>query len=146
MTSQTTPANAATPHHSEAFDDNQLIAERREKLKAIREKAKHDGGVAFPNDFKPTDRAADLFEKYDIYPKETLEPMAVTASVAGRMMLKRVMGKASFATLQDASFGPSGGRIQIYLNNDSVGADVHAAFKHWDLGDIVAAEGLVFKT
>ena len=80
MISQTTPANAATPHHSEAFDDNQLIAERREKLKAIREKAKHDGGVAFPNDFKPTDRAADLFEKYDIYPKETLEPMAVTAS------------------------------------------------------------------
>jgi lysyl-tRNA synthetase class 2 len=146
MTSQTTPALAAHPHHSDAFDDNQLIAERREKLKAIREKAKQDGSVAFPNDFKPADRAADLFEKYDIFPKETLEPMGVTASVAGRMMLKRVMGKASFATLQDASFGPSAGRIQIYLNNESVGEDVHASFKHWDLGDIVAAEGVVFKT
>ena len=146
MTSQTTPAHAAHAHHSDAFDDNQLIAERREKLKAIREKAKQDGGVAFPNDFKPADRAADLFEKYDIFPKETLEPMGVTASVAGRMMLKRVMGKASFATLQDASFGPSAGRIQIYLNNESVGEDVHASFKHWDLGDIVAAEGVVFKT
>ena len=74
MTSQTTPAHA---HHSDAFDDNQLIAERREKLKAIREKAKQDGGVAFPNDFKPADRAADLFEKYDIFPKETLEPMEI---------------------------------------------------------------------
>jgi lysyl-tRNA synthetase class 2 len=146
MTSQTTPAHAAHPYHSDAFDDNQLIAERREKLKAIREKAKQGGDVAFPNDFKPADRAADLFEKYDIFPKETLEPMAVTASVAGRMMLKRVMGKASFATLQDASFGPSAGRIQIYLNNESVGEDVHASFKHWDLGDIVAAEGVVFKT
>ena len=146
MTSHTTTAPAAHPHHSEAFDDNQLIAERREKLKAIREKVKQDGGVAFPNDFKPVDRAEALFEKFDGFSKEALEPMAATASVAGRMMLKRVMGKASFATLQDSSFGPSGGRIQIYLNNDSVGEDVHAAFKHWDLGDIVAAEGVVFKT
>ncbi|MBY0465517.1 MAG: lysine--tRNA ligase [Burkholderiales bacterium] len=146
MTSQTIPGQAVPPHHTDAFDDNQLIAERREKLKAIREKAKQDGRAAFPNDFKPADRAADLFEKYDIFPKEALEPMAVTASVAGRMMLKRVMGKASFATLQDASLGPNGGRIQIYLNNESVGEDVHASFKHWDLGDIVAAEGVVFKT
>jgi len=66
--------------------------------------------------------------------------------VAGRMMLKRVMGKASFATLQDASFGPSGGRIQVYINNDGVGEAVHEAFKHWDLGDIVAASGTLFKT
>ncbi|MEN9843660.1 MAG: hypothetical protein RLZZ612_1489 [Pseudomonadota bacterium] len=145
MTSTSTPS-AAHPHHSEAFDDNQLIAERREKLKALREEAKHKGDAAFPNDFKPADRAEDLFARYDSFSKEELEPMNVTASVAGRMMLKRVMGKASFATLQDASFGPSNGRIQLYLNNDSVGVDVHAAFKHWDLGDIVAAEGQIFKT
>jgi lysyl-tRNA synthetase class 2 len=62
------------------------------------------------------------------------------------MMLKRVMGKASFATLQDASFGPSGGRIQVYVTNDAVGEELHSAFKHWDLGDIVAAHGTLFKT
>ena len=68
--------------------------------------------------------------------------MAVSAKVTGRMMLKRVMGKASFCTLQNASFGPTGGRIQVYVK----GADLYAAFKRWDLGDIVAAESLVFKT
>ncbi|WP_460505633.1 lysine--tRNA ligase [Hydrogenophaga soli] len=146
MTSQTPPASAAHAHASEAFDDNQLIAERREKLKGIREKAQAQGGVAFPNDFKPADRAEDLFGRFDALSQEELEPLAATASVAGRMMLKRVMGKACFATLQDASFGPSNGRIQIYLNNDSVGAEALAEFKHWDLGDIIAAEGKVFKT
>ena len=146
MTTPQDAAQAAQPHHSDAFDDNQLIAERREKLKGIREKASAEGVAAFPNDFKPAHHAAELFAEFDGFSKEELEPKAATASVAGRMMLKRVMGKASFATLQDSSFGPSGGRIQIYLNNDSVGEDVHAAFKHWDLGDIVAAEGVVFKT
>ena len=62
------------------------------------------------------------------------------------MMLKRVMGKASFATVQDASFGPSGGRIQIYISNDGVGEEAHEIFKHWDLGDIVSAQGTLFKT
>jgi lysyl-tRNA synthetase class 2 len=146
MTQATPTPESAHPHHSDAFDDNQLIAERRAKLKAIREKAQQGGGVAFPNDYKPADRAQDLYERFNDMTKEALEPLNVTASVAGRMMLKRVMGKASFATLQDATFGPSGGRIQVYLNNESVGEDVHAAFKHWDLGDIVAAEGVVFKT
>jgi lysyl-tRNA synthetase class 2 len=75
-----------------------------------------------------------------------LEALGATAKVAGRMMLKRVMGKASFCTLQDASFGTTGGRIQIYVKGEDVGADLYAAFKHWDLGDIVAAEGKVFKT
>ena len=72
---------------------------------------------------------------------EALEPQAVTASVAGRMMLKRVMGKAAFATLQDAT-----GRIQLRVAIDGVGAEAYDAFKHWDLGDIVAAEGTLFKT
>jgi lysyl-tRNA synthetase class 2 len=102
--------------------------------------------VAFPNDFKPADKAADLFARYGETTKEALEAEPVRASVAGRMMLKRVMGKASFATLQDASFGPSGGRIQIYLNNDGVGEAQHSAFKHWDLGDIIAVEGVLMRT
>lgn len=129
-----------------AHDENQLIAERREKLKALREAQQRGEGVAFPNDHKPADRAEDLFAAHGETSKEDLEANPVRASVAGRMMLKRVMGKASFATLQDASFGPSGGRIQIYLNNDSVGEAVHNAFKHWDMGDIVAAEGVLFRT
>ena len=130
------PSVAAT-----APDDNQLMAERREKLKQIRA-----SGVAFPNDVKPEHRAEALFAQYDSQSKEELEPLAIRVSVAGRMMLKRVMGKASFATLQDASFGPSGGRIQVYINNEGVGEELHSAFKHWDLGDIVAAEGTLFKT
>jgi lysyl-tRNA synthetase class 2 len=137
-----TPVTGAHP----AFDDNQLIVERREKLKAMREAQQQGKGVAFPNDFKPSDKAAELFALHGEATKEGLEANPSRASVAGRMMLKRVMGKASFATLQDASFGPSGGRIQIYLNNDSVGEELHNAFKHWDLGDIVAAEGVLFKT
>ena len=127
-------------------DDNQLIIERREKLKALRA-AQNDGkGVAFPNDVKPEHRAEALFALYDGSSKEELDALAVQVSVAGRMMLKRVMGKASFATLQDSSFGPSGGRIQLYINNEGVGEDVHSAFKHWDLGDIVWATGTLFKT
>ena len=126
-----------TPPH----DENQLMLERQGKLAALRE-----AGIAFPNDIKPEHRAEALFAQYDSNTKEELEPLAVTVSVAGRMMLKRVMGKASFATLQDASFGPSGGRIQVYINNEGVGEDVHNAFKHWDLGDIVWATGTLFKT
>ena len=110
--------------------------ERREKLKALRA-----AGIAFPNDVKPENRAEALLAAYDSKTKEELEPLAVTVSVAGRMMLKRVMGKASFATLQDTS-----GRIQVYINNEGVGETIHNAFKHWDLGDIVWATGTLFKT
>ncbi|MBX3610806.1 MAG: lysine--tRNA ligase [Hydrogenophaga sp.] len=141
--SQTHTPDTAAPV---AQDDNQLIAERREKLKGLREAQARGEGVAFPNDFKPGNTAAELMVAHAEATKEALEANPVRASVAGRMMLKRVMGKASFATLQDASLGPSGGRIQIYINNDSVGEAQHAAFKHWDLGDIVAAEGTLFRT
>lgn len=124
-----------------AQDDNQLIAERREKLKALRDGQKQGLGVAFPNDFKPADKAADLFARHGEATKEALEAEPVRASVAGRMMLKRVMGKASFATLQDAS-----GRIQVYVSKDAVGEDVYTAFKHWDLGDILGVEGTLMRT
>ena len=129
-----------------ATDTNQLIAERREKLSALRERSKRDGGVPFPNDFKPRDNAADLQQQHGEQPNEELEPLAVKVSVAGRMMLKRVMGKASFATVQDGSFGPTGGRIQLFVTKDGIGDAGYEAFKHLDLGDIVGAEGLLFKT
>jgi len=117
-------------------DDNQLIAERREKLAAIRKQ-----GVAFPNDFKPKDQAADLIRKHGVQSNEELEPLGIPVSVAGRMMLKRLMGKASFATLQDAS-----GRIQLFVTKDALGDAAYETFKHWDLGDILGAEGILFKT
>ena len=122
-------------------DENQLILERQEKLKAIRQQQAQGKGVAFPNDFKPTDHAADLFAAHAGQTPEALLEQGTTAKVAGRMMLKRIMGKASFATLQDSS-----GRIQLYIKGDDIGADLYASFKHWDLGDIVGAEGKVFKT
>jgi lysyl-tRNA synthetase class 2 len=118
-----------------------LILERREKLKALRQAQADGHGPAFPNDFKPADHAAGLFAMHDAQSTEALAAQGTTAKVAGRMMLKRVMGKASFATLQDST-----GRIQIYVKGEDVGAEVYANFKHWDLGDIVAAEGTVFKT
>ena len=117
-------------------DENQVVAERRAKLAALRA-----GGNAFPNDFEREHFAGDLHRAYGALEKEQLETHAIRVAIAGRMMLKRVMGKASFATLQDMT-----GRVQVYLNNDGVGADVHDAFKHWDLGDIVGVTGTLFKT
>ncbi|MFY9346525.1 MAG: lysine--tRNA ligase [Orrella sp.] len=125
-----------TDNQTPAHDENHLIAERRLKLAHLREQ-----GVAYPNDFKPTHRAAVLHFLHDDSTKEQLEQENHTAVVAGRMMLKRVMGKASFATLQDAT-----GRIQIYLDKGMLGEEVYEAFKHWDLGDIIGVQGTVFKT
>ena len=132
----------AAPAAAPEQDENKLIAERREKLKALRAEQAARGAIAFPNDFKPKDRAAQLHQAHGAIEKEAMAARErVQASVAGRMMLKRVMGKASFATLQDAT-----GRIQIYVTRDDVGEADYEAFKHWDLGDIVAAEGHLFKT
>jgi len=117
-------------------DTNQIFEERRAKLKAMRQL-----GNAFPNDFNREHLAADLHAGYTDQTKEQLEAGPIAVSVAGRMMLKRVMGKASFATLQDMS-----GRVQIYISDDHTGAEIHEAFKHYDLGDIVAAKGVLFKT
>ncbi len=129
-----------------APDENQLIAERREKLHALREAQTQGAGVAFPNDFKPLHHAADLHTLHGDSSAEQLTAAPVQVSVAGRMMLKRVMGKASFATIQDGSLGSHGGRIQLYVTRDALGEDLYAAFKHWDLGDIIGAEGTLFKT
>ncbi len=132
--------------HSAPQDDNQLIAERREKLRALREAQAGGGAVAFPNNFKPAHKAALLHQEHAEATNESLEATPVAVSVAGRMMLKRVMGKASFATIQDGSLGDVGGRIQLYVTRDALGEDLYAAFKHWDLGDIVGAEGTLMKT
>lgn len=118
-------------------DQNQIMAERRGKLAAIRA----TGKPAFPNDFKPADRAKNLFAQHGEKTREQLESQPVQVSVAGRMMLKRVQGKASFATLQDST-----GRLQLYINDEGVGNETHEAFKHWDMGDILGAEGTLFKT
>jgi lysyl-tRNA synthetase class 2 len=117
-------------------DENHVIAERRAKLARLRET-----GPAFPNDFVPADRAADLLARHADTTREALDALKVPVSLAGRMVLKRVQGKASFATIQDAT-----GRLQLWINDEGVGADTHEAFKHWDLGDIVAAQGVLFRT
>ncbi len=122
-------------------DDNQLIAERREKLQALRAEAAKSGTAAFPNDFKPKHHAADLHHKHGQVPNEELEPQAVSVVVAGRMMLKRIMGKACFGTLQDST-----GRIQLYVTQDAVGPEALATFKQLDLGDILGCEGTLFRT
>jgi lysyl-tRNA synthetase class 2 len=121
---------------SPVLDTNQVIAERREKLKALRER-----GNAYPNDFERTDLAGPILQKHGGAEREALETANVKVRIAGRMMLKRVMGKASFATLQDMS-----GRIQIYVTEGDLGKETHEAFKHWDVGDILGAEGTLFKT
>ncbi|WP_418127697.1 lysine--tRNA ligase [Variovorax sp. KK3] len=131
----------AQPSPTPALDDNQLMAERREKLKALRAAQTEGKGVAFPNDFKPADRAAALLAAHGETSAEALESAPIAVSVAGRMMLKRVMGKASFATVQDGT-----GRIQLYITRDAVGEEPYTEFKRWDLGDIVGAEGTAFKT
>ncbi len=125
----------------EEKDENSIIAERRAKLAAIRSQ-----GVAFPNDFKPQHKAAALHAQYGQTERDALEANPITVVVAGRMMLKRVMGKASFATIQDASGARADGRIQLYITNELVGEATHEAFKHYDSGDILGAVGTLFKT
>jgi lysyl-tRNA synthetase class 2 len=119
-----------------ATDENQIVAERRAKLAALRA-----SGNPYPNDFRRDALAADLHAAHGNRENAELEPAGIRVSVAGRMMLKRVMGKACFATLQDMS-----GRIQLYVTLDGVGEETLAAFKHWDLGDIVGATGTLFRT
>ena len=125
------PETAALPQ-----DENQIISERRNKLAAIRK-----AGVAFPNDFDRTHLAGDLHARYSHMSHDELEAAQIPVAVAGRMMLKRVMGKASFATLQDMS-----GRIQLFISNNDTGEEAHGVFKHYDLGDILGAAGVLFKT
>ena len=124
------------PNKPPEQDTNKIIEERRAKLTAIRAK-----GIAFPNDFVRKHYAGDIAAKHADADREALEKDAVTVNVAGRIMLKRVMGKASFATLQDSS-----GRMQVYVSEGDTGKDALEAFKHYDIGDIVGVTGVLFKT
>ena len=117
-------------------DTNKIIEERRAKLTALRAK-----GIAFPNDFVQKHHAGELMAKHGATEREPLEKEAVSVTVAGRIMLKRVMGKASFATIQDTS-----GRIQVYISEGDTGKDAQDAFKHYDIGDIIGVTGTLFKT
>lgn len=117
-------------------DENQLIAQRREKLAALREKP-----PAFPNDFRRDRLAAELHETFAEADAEALESKGERVAVAGRMMTQRVMGKASFCHIKDQS-----GQIQLYVKRDNLPEGRYAAFKKWDLGDIVGASGTMFRT
>ena len=120
------------------LDENVLIAERRSKLTALRGQ-----GIAFPNDFRRTDHAGDLQADYadaGHWTSEALEDTGRRVAVAGRLLAKRVMGKASFVTIQDVS-----GRIQLFLQSATLG-ERYDAFKGWDIGDIIAAEGGLMRT
>jgi lysyl-tRNA synthetase class 2 len=116
-------------------DENHLIAERRAKLAKLRER-----GKPFPNDFRRNSLAGDLSVTYGARSAEALESAPARVSVAGRMRAKRVMGKASFAKLEDTT-----GAIQIFLQRDTLG-EVYDEFKTWDVGDVVGAEGTLFRT
>ena len=118
-------------------DLNNELKSRREKLAALREQ-----GVAFPNDFRRDHTSDQLHAEFDSKENEELEALNVEVAVAGRMMTRRIMGKASFVTLQDM-----GGQIQLYVARDDLADDVYnEKFKKWDLGDILAARGKLFKT
>ncbi len=131
MSEQTNASNNATEQ-----DENHIIAERRAKLAEWRAT-----GKAYPNDFERENISGKIIEVYDAKTAEELEATPVEVKVAGRIMLKRVMGKASFITISDV-----GGRIQIYVARDKVGEETYAAFKRWDIGDIVGVVGVLFRT
>ncbi|HEU4616441.1 MAG TPA: lysine--tRNA ligase [Gammaproteobacteria bacterium] len=117
-------------------EENRLVAERREKLRQLRAR-----GPAFPNDFRRSALAGQLIAAYGAHDAETLERENVPVRVSGRLMSKRVMGKNTFANLQDRS-----GQIQLFVQRDVVGEAAYTDFKKWDIGDLVGARGKVFKT
>ena len=114
-----------------------IIEERRKKLRILRDKNK-----AYVNDFLKDHYAKSLHEENDSFSKEELEKKNITGiSVAGRVVLMRVMGNASFATVRDSS-----GDIQIYVSKNTIDIDLYEDFKTWDLGDIIGVKGKLFKT
>src|SRR5699024_2817193 len=117
-------------------DENKLIAQRREKLEKLRQQ-----NDAFPNDFRRDALAGDLQAHYADWDAARLEAEPVRVSLAGRMMAKRVMGKASFSHVQDMS-----GRIQLFLRGNDLPDGVYDDFKTWDIGDIVGAQGVLMRT
>ena len=119
------------------LDTNSLIAQRREKLEKIRNE-----GIAYPNNFRRDSLVKELHDQYAALDNEQLETKAIHVKVAGRMMTRRVMGKASFAHIQDVS-----GKMQLFVTRDAFEEGFYnQEFKKWDIGDILGAEGELFKT
>jgi lysyl-tRNA synthetase class 2 len=124
-------------HQLDHQDENKLIAQRREKLAQLRAQ-----GNAFPNDYRRDALAGDLHATHGGTDAETLEGQAIRVRVAGRLMSRRIMGKASFSHLQDMS-----GRVQLFVQREQLGEEAYGAYKRdLDIGDILAAEGTLFKT
>lgn len=123
--------------NEEPIDTNALIEQRRSKLSVLRE-----AGNAFPNDFRRDVMAGELLAEYGEKDNEDLEANPLRVKVAGRMMSRRIMGKASFAHLRDMS-----GQIQLFVTRDNFPEGFYnEQFKKWDVGDIIGAEGVLFKT
>src|SRR5690625_1306595 len=117
-------------------EESDLIAQRRVKLAELRKQ-----GNPFPNDFRRNVVAGELYAEYDHKSAEELESQPLRVKIAGRMMTRRVMGKAGFAHIQDMS-----GRIQLYIRCDNLSEGVYQEFKRWDIGDIIGAEGSLMRT
>ncbi len=117
-------------------DGNEIIRQRRAQLEELRRQ-----GNAYPNDFRRNILTAELHARYGDRDKEQLEEEPEKFSLCGRMMSRRVMGKASFAHIQDMS-----GHIQLYVRRDNLPEGVYTEFKRWDVGDLIAVTGSVFKT
>ncbi|MEN1727810.1 MAG: lysine--tRNA ligase [Pseudomonadota bacterium] len=121
-------------------DENRLIAERREKLGQLRAQ-----GQVYPNDWRVSHQASELLERFadaDTWTQEALEGVDETFALAGRILSRRIMGKAAFVHIQDRS----GDRFQLYLRRDDLPEGVYQSFKGWDIGDIVGAAGGVMRT
>ncbi|MEN9461418.1 MAG: lysine--tRNA ligase, partial [Pseudomonadota bacterium] len=127
-----TPDNESLP----LVDENEQVAQRKAKLTELREK-----GNAFPNNFRRNCLAETLHKEYSHQDNETLEIRNIRAKLAGRMMTRRIMGKAAFVHIQDMS-----GKIQVYLKREDLPEEMYESFKTWDIGDIIGVEGSVFKT
>ncbi len=128
-----------TDQNQPPVDENKLIAERREKLRALREH-----GIAFPNDFAPDAFAGDLqkeFEDKEAWTAEKIDALARTVRVAGRIVFKRLQGKLAFLQIQDFT-----GRLQLFIQQNVLGEAAFEAFKNWDSGDLIGAEGLLTRT
>ncbi|MBV8802391.1 MAG: lysine--tRNA ligase, partial [Gammaproteobacteria bacterium] len=118
------------------LDTNELIEQRRSKLSTLRSK-----GIAYPNDFRRDALASHLHNEHENKTEAELEAHPIHAKIAGRIMTRRLMGKASFVHIKDMS-----GKIQLYVRQDAVKPEEYEQFLQWDLGDIIGAEGTLFKT
>lgn len=121
--------------HIDEIDESEVYQIRKQKLAELRE-----GGFNFPNEFRRKNLAAHLMAEYAAKEKEALAEQPIKVAIAGRIVLRRIMGKASFFHIQDVS-----GRIQAYIRQNDL-PEIYEQFKHWDLGDIVGIHGFLFKT